>query len=454
MAFDHDGFFAVVGKRIKAIDVWYSYIAAIESHKVGMQDILETEDLTDLYVTLPPMISSMQDNVTAWIQALIADVSNLFQNRTYVIEQLNVSEYTDTAVLNAVYDYMIANGESVKPSIVTLGGSDVDKNSAGSPAYAPQLFCCRTLDGVNNPGNGVAAHKRYLGKESQLARSTVVKFEVTNDTPGNETAKVYGSGPITPPYVLEDEEPGNGADVTTIQASSILSNGLFNSWTDGEPNSWAVSGTKTTDYVDISGTGLGPINVMTDGVTISQQLNSNHLQKNRMYFAGVHFTALSNGVDDDQVEVLIRIRNLSGTIDYVTPDTVVLAVEGAYTPGSQPYDADTTCVFFYLDDNADLTNVYVEIEVVEAPSVGASLSIRKAVVAPVTYYNGLAWAWWPVLSGWQGISSYAALAPVGQITSMAIVNGDQGVIQRYFRKAHNIQLPTNDSPTIADSLAT
>ncbi len=453
MAFDHDGFFAVVGKRIKAIDVWYSYIAAIESHKVGMQDILETEDLTDLYVTLPPMISAMQDNVTSWIQALIADVSNLFQNRTYVIEQLNVSEYTNTAVLNAIYDYMVANGESIKPSIVTLGGSDANLKSSGS-GVDPQLFCCRILDGVNDPGNGITAHKRYLGVESQLARSTTVKVEVTADTPGQETAKVYSSGPVTGPYVLEDEEPGNGSDMTTIQASSIVVNGFFNGWTDGEPNSWSVTGTKITDYVDSSGTGLGPLKIITTGIKASQQVPSGQLQKNRMYFAGVHFAGLSNGVDTDQVEVLIRIRNLSGTIEYATPQSTVLPIT-IFSPGSIPYEAATAFLFFYLDDNVDLNNVYVEVEAVEAPTEsGSGLFIQKVVVAPAVYYNGLAWAWWPVLAGWQGVISYVALAPVGHITSMAIVNGDQGVIQRYFRKAHNIQLPTNDSPTIADTLAT
>lgn len=455
MAFDHDGFFAIVGKYVKLIDQADGYIDAIESRKDEIQTIYGTEGILDTYITVPPLIDGIQQNITGWIQALVNDLENLITNRPYVIEQLQNEAFDVRSILHSLYDYMVTNGETIESSVVSLGGSDANEkastNASGSNGELyPRLYVSRILDGVNSPGNGAEAQAHYVGIEGQLARSTTIYAKLTSNAAGSETCLLFSEATETPPYVLEDEEPGTGPTLTTAEGQNLISNNpKFDSWTGNVPNGWQSDGVATTDFADSSGTGLGPLQILTTNKIFYQQVSG--LQRNRMYFAAVTFHADTVGTPGNTV-VALEVRNLSDTTSYMSSrtSTVIPAGSPDLNLGTAVYGQ--AFGFFYLPDSANVDDVYVEIKATTIPADG-SIKIRKVVICPAVYYNGLACAWWAPY-GRTGSVTFYDFTALGVIASLAIANNDNGVFQRFFRKAYNLQLPTADSPTIADTLAT
>lgn len=444
MAFDHDGFFAIVGQYVKPIDVFDGYIDVIETRKGTIQDIFETENVPDLYTTVPGIFAAMQGNVTTWINTLIADLQRLFVDRSYVLEQLPSNDRTTTGILNALYDYMLQNSETIQSSVVSLDGADVDLNAStlvgpDIGSLTPRLFVSRTLDGVSNPGNGVQAHIRYSGIESQLARSTTVYAKTASNALLTETAQVYSAGPETGPYVLEDEEPATGPLLNTVEVGNLVgTNYNFSAYTTNVPNNWTPSGgTAPGDFLDNSGTGVGPLRVNTVSALFYKQITN--LTANKLYFFGVLFRAQGTGGETSTVAV--RLRTLAGTT-IGTQRTAVADQDDDASGFNHAYG------FVVLPSGTNLTDVYLEVKYNAESDAGQYVLIYRAVVTPAVYWNGLGWAWWATTQ----VTSLQAT--VGQVVSLTVANNDAGVFQRFFRKAYNVQLPTADAPTIPDSLAT
>src|SRR5690606_6292625 len=124
--------------------------------------------------------AGFQSAVGSWISTLISDVEDVLVDEAYVLENLPISSYTVTSVLNAIFDQMIDDSDTIKSSVVSIGGSDTDQTDfvftqAGlSMTSSPRVFVTRTLDGVNNPSELVTAHTSYNNVESQLAKSCTV----------------------------------------------------------------------------------------------------------------------------------------------------------------------------------------------------------------------------------------------------------------------------------------
>jgi hypothetical protein len=458
MAFDLTGFMTIVGKHVKTINTMDGYIAATETLKNEIRDAYEAEDLHDLYRNLPGLIAAFQNSVTGSIRSIISDLNGLIFDRDYTTEQLNLYQTTLVGVLNALYDYMVENSDDIKSSVVSIGGSDTDyqdtaENSglAGDLATsadnfaAPKLYCCRFLDGVNSPGNNVLANKRYRGVESQLARTTTVKAEIINNsTDFREVVQIYSLGPATGGYVLQDEEPGVGPTLLTAEGQNLISaNYNFSSWTSNDPNSWTMAGGSAgTDWVDLSGSGTGPLRIKTVNVTAKQRLTG--LQRERMYFVAVNFSTNSTLLGET-LTVGVRIEDGVGT-----------AIQAERTASAHGEDLggdiyNQAYTFFSLPDTTDLEDVYVRIKLTARSDASNYATIHKVVLCPATYYNGLAWAWWaPIVTA----GSYGNLTPLGSRQTMTVSNNNAGVFQTFFRKALNVQMPTADSPSISDSLAT
>lgn len=448
MAFDHAGFFAIVGKYVKAINLWDGYIAAITASKAEIRDVYEAEDLHDLYVTLPSLIAQYQSSITQAIFGAISDLNGLILDRDYTVEQLGTFDLSVTGVLDAIHKYMVDNSLVIKSSIVSIGGSDTDNAVGVGSVVGPYLFCHRKLDGVNSPGNGVVPNKRYAGLESQLARTTTVYAEIVNNTiPGAEIARLYGLANATGGYEVQDEEPGNGPSLSNAEAGNLVgANWDFTQWTGDAPTGWSVSGTITTDYVDASGGGVGPFKALTDtDVTLRRKITG--LERNKMYMLATHWSAMSGESSSDS-EVKISLETLAGTnlVTARSNTSVILIADVLHY--------QVTYSFFYLGDSVDLDDVYIEVEV-EKVHVHAGVDfvqLHKVVCVPAVYYNGLAWGWWAPVRTLSG-TSYVALQ---SRTSVAVSNANGGVFQTFFRKAYAVQLPTNDTPSgaLPDSLAT
>lgn len=458
MALDHDGLFAVIGKFVKTINTVNGYISALNSAEGEIYTILNTEALQRYYadpVNIPAQFDSFQSQVTQWTSALITDVSNILVDRAYVIDQLNLRSFSTTDVLNALYDYMILNSESLKSSVVSLGGSDVDKaiycqgtlaethGVTGQDPLYPALMVSRLLDGVNSPGNNVTAHLRYDGIESQLARSCTVYAELLTNEINNESAQLYSGISAVEPYQILSEDPGVGPIIQTPESNNLLDNFDFSEWTaTNVPAAWSMSGTIATDYSDISGNGSGPLKLSTEGTTASQKLEG--LAYNTAYGIAVHWGVLTSGGTGDNI-IGVRLKTQAGAT-LVSQVTEPIDVDGDTVTDGIIY------LFFSLDETVNLTDVYLEIEFKTELDTSSVISVKKAVVAPINYWNGLGWMWWPT----HNLAIDKSYVPIGNKTSMAVSNNNGGVFQTFFRKAFAVQLPTVDSPgnTIDEAFAT
>lgn len=459
MALDFSGLMTVIGENVKKIDIFNTLISSLETYKDDIYTDMAAEGFQDQYVPLPAQFLSMKNAVSGWISTLISDVTTVLLEPDLVLDELSLYSYDVTSVLNGLYDYMDDNSETIETSVVTLGGTDIHQKAASATVGTfsagtattngivftsdppPVLFVSRILDGVNAPGNGVTAHIRYDGIESQLARSATITAEIVgNDTIGGETAQIYSPLTAKNAYLADPESPGVGPILTNPEADNVIAtNYSFNAWTGNAPTGWTMSGTITTDYLDVSTTGAGPLRLNTQGITALQQISD--LEHNRLYFLAVYSSAVANGDSDDEV-IGLKIRTLGDS-------ALITQVTSSVNNAVDLETASITYAFFTLPVTVDLTDVYVEVEYVTAGHANSTIDIRKVVCAPATYYNGLAWVFWPAYH----LASNAGAVPLGHRTSIAISNNNNGKFQTFFRKAYNIQLPTADSPTVADSLA-
>lgn len=460
MAFDHVGFFTIVGKFIKTINTVDGYHDAIETLKTEIRDVYEGEDLHDLYATMPSLISGFQTNFTSFINSLITDLENgLFTDRDYVLEQLQFSGSGTTAVLNALYDYMDDNSYTIQSSVVSIGGSDADKaRSSETLSLESTLLCTRLLDGVNDPGNGVSAHLRYLNVESQLARSTTVNSEVTSAAAwGSETVQLYpnySSSSGTGPYVLQDEEPTIGPTLANGISTRIgLVDPGFNNFTSDDPDSWSVSGGSAgTDWeqttsVAAYGPGVSSgLKVNTTGVAAKQIVTGLSFNTMYMFFGVFEVFGTGSGIGNDVDWVAALKTNAGATVKTLTTTSVTLTDE-TLNLGEEASPDNFAIGYhpFALAETVDLADVYLELT---CNNFGTGISggvVYQVGIVPVTYWNGLGWVW----------LNPRRLNTLGNKSTVAVSNNDNGVFQTFFRKAFGIQLPTADSsPTFSESLAT
>lgn len=444
MALDTTGLFTVLGKYVKTINIFNGYITAVETQKDEIFAVLEDEGLQDLYVSLPAQTQGFKSAVSGWIQTLIQATTGVLTDPEYVLDELAIYQYDITSVLNALYDYMVDNTITIETSVVTLGGADVALQASGAvqqdTMFFPLLFASRTLDGVNSPGNGVSAHLRYDGIESQLARDGTIYAKLTSNSVGNEAAQLHSELAVSGSYGTLPESPGVGPSIANADViNEIATNTQFTTWTGDNPTGWSVSGGSAgTDWEDYSGAGTGPLSLNTQAVKVTQQVTG--LEHNRLYFAGVFAHMIVQGDTDDDV-IGIKLKNLAGTV-LVTQVTVALDI-------ADDKDFGIAYTFFRLPDTVDLADIYVEVEYVTSGHATNVTNIRKVVIAPAVFYNGLGWAWWVSLN----TTSQQSFAPLDHSTSIAVLNNENGVFQTFFRKAYNVQLPTDDSPSINDSLA-
>lgn len=451
MAFDHTGFFTIVGKYVKTINTMDGYLDATETLKQEIRDAYEGEDLHDLYATLPSLFEGFQSNVTSSIQALITDMQNLILDRNYTEEQLDAYTSGVTAILNALYTYMVDNSLTIESSVVSIGGADVNIQDANlSSGLFKRILCGRTLDGVNSPGNGVTAHLRYLGAESQLARSTTVTGEVTSVASlSAETIQLYPlSTEETGGYVLQDEEPSLGPSLTNMLSTRTgLLNADLSAFTSNTPDNWSLSGgSPATDWdqkTNAIAQGEGVVSGLrfkTQNVEAKQQVTG--LSHNTMY----SFAVLCQVIASDPTSTSDFVAQLETNAGTLVEALGTLTQGDVGSTGVDNDNSDVLYDFFYLPETVDLDDLYLTITRTNDSIASGTLesNIYQVAIAPVSYWNGLAWSYY----------SPASQSSLGVKGTMAVANNDNGVFQSFFRKAFNVQLPTADSPAIADTLAT
>lgn len=453
MALDSTGLFTVIGKYVKAINTWNGYISTMETLKDEIFDKLEDEGLQDLYVDLPSQFLGFKEAVGSWISSLIGEVEDILLDEDYVTDELPIFQRDVTTVLNAIYDYMVDNSLTIESSVVSLGGSDTDKasfaiNSSTGSGYSStnhgKVFMTRKLDGLSDPSDLVTAHQRYANAEGQLSMSATHLARVISNSEQAEVVQLFSEVDAQAPYGPTAEKPGNGPSITNAVASQLIpANADFLLWSGDSPNNWTMAGgTVTTDYAKYSGSSDidEALRIKTAGVSAKQLLTG--LTRYQMYFYGfVAFGGFADGTDN--CTLVATVEDVAGSA-YHTSANLVLA--DSYTPGLNDIDTDKwgfVYGFFCPGEDDDLNDFYIKIRMSAQTDTDMHAYIYRAVVAPVTYYNGIAHAYWSPVNN----------PDTNDYGSIAVANNNNGVFQTFFRRAFNIQLPTADSSTIDDALA-
>lgn len=445
----------VIGKYVKAINTWNGYLTALSTAKGEIFTVLEAEDLEDLYVDIPSQFEGFQSAVSSWISTLIGEVEDLLVDEEYVLENLPISSTGVTDVLNAIYDQMVDEADTIKSSVVSIGGSDTDQThfiftQAGlSMTSSPRVFVTRTLDGVNNPSSLVTAHTRYNNVESQLAKTCTVYAKVISSGVGAENLQLFASSPFEASYTGDAESPGVGPTISNAEASNLISSNYdFTEWSSDNPTDWTLAGGSAgTAWEDFSSTGDGPLRINTAGVTLKRQLPD--LTRRTMYFIGAHVQMVGD-VGGNQGDFKLRIENVDGGTVHKSFGTTVISDADGVTGDLYNY----VYGFYSPSDTVNLNDIYFCLEYDAEDSADDYCKIFKIVVVPVTYYNGLGFACWNPYAENTSHASTTSPILVDDYGSLAVSNSNAGVFQTFFRKAFDIQLPTADSPTISDTLAT
>lgn len=446
MAVDLTALFTIIGKYVKSINSVYADITTLNTLKGEIFAELEAENLEDLYVTLPAQITTMQSSITSWIQTFISNVEDLLTNEEYILENLPISETSVTAVLNAIFDQMITDSETIKSSVVSLGGSDVDQTTfqvAGADTF--DIFVTRLLDGTSDPSDLVTAHSSYNMVEGQLAKSATIYAKCLSEEVGSQSFQLFANSPDEASYTADTESPGTGPTIVDAYSENLISTNYdFTEWSGDNPTNWTLAGGSAgTAWEDESGTGDGPLQINTVGVTLKRQIPN--LTRRKMYFFAA--SARFNG-STPTTTIKLRVESIDGASVYKNFTNVTLG---------DTADTKTIYGFWAPGDDTNLNDVYFCFEHDAETDSGSSTLVGTCVVAPVTYFNGLGWAAFNGAWYWRydgNAEEYTPSVVTDDYGSIAVSNNNAGVFQTYFRKAHNIQLPTADSPTIADSLAT
>jgi hypothetical protein len=452
MALDSTGLFTVIGKYVKTINTWNGYIATMETLKDEIFDKLEDEALQDLYVDLPSQFLGFKEAVGSWIDSLISEVEDVLLDEDYVTDELPIFQRDVTTVLNAIYDYMVDNSLTIESSVVSLATVDTDKSSfvitSSSSSYSStnhgKVFITRKLDGISDPSDTITAHQRYANAEGQLSMSCTHFARVISNSEGSETLQLFCEVDAQTPYGPTAEKPGNGPTTVNVESTNIIpANADFLLFSGDTPNNWTpAGGTVTTDYQKYTGGTDVPtaLLIKTAGVSFKQQLTG--LTRYQMYFYG--FSAFGGFADGtDTCTLVATVETVAGSA-YDTSANLVLA--DSYTPGLNDIVTDKwgfVYGFFCPGEDDDLNDFYVKIRMSAQTDTDMHAYIYHSAVAPVTYYNGIAHAYYSPVN----------IPDTNDYGSIAVANNNNGVFQTFFRRAFNIQLPTADSPTIDDALA-
>lgn len=456
MALNLTTFFTIIGKDIKQVNEQVTYYTELETAKDAIYSVLNTAGQQDLYTSIPDMYLGFYSNVASWIQSLIGHAQLILTDEEFVLDELPIFASDPETVLHALFDYMVEQSSTLKASIVTLGGNDVDQNrfpislGALGTSSAPSVFLTRTLDGVSPPSSTVSAHAGYNNLEGQLSMSSTIFAKVTSSSLFSEVLQLFADSPTQSPYTFDAESPGTGPSVVNAAANNLVpSNADFTSWSGNNPTDWVLAGGAAgTAWVDESTTGEGPLKINTTGVTLKRQIQG--LTRRTMYFVAFRVQTVPATPAND-TDWKLRIENVDGLTVHKDMGTFVIL----------DADADSSDIYNYVygfyspSDSVNLDDIYLCLEYDAETEAGDSGRVFNAVISPVTYFNGLGFAFW---NPYEENESAYTRSPmlVNDYGSIAIANGNQGVIQTFFRKAFNVQLPTDGAGahTIADTLAT
>lgn len=446
MAIDYTKLFSDIGTFIKAVDQLRDTAVGSASPKPDLlalrDNILDTMNTnnTDYSVEgINALFENISGGMSSYASSVAQKVSERLSDRISVRNQLFVGEDADVAgILYELIRDMKANSQTVNKSVLTVGSPAAVAGNTGTGT----VLLTKVLDGAAAPSPGLTAHPDYKNVDSELSvPSELVSVTCIGDSDqnayptGEELMEIRGQDSPSGPFGYQSEGSGITTNLRTDNAHAVLANRNFEVYdSTGAPESWdIIAGTLGVDFFanyDTANVFRGNASLEIAGpadITLHQDILKQLLIPNRMYRLSFQLKATGNTTGSVIVELYSPTNPslFSGT-------TITVS---SITNGSFTTHTTASAMPANLPDDIVLR--------IRTSSADGTLWIDSMSLAPVTYAAGVGYS---VLAG-------ATAFSVGDRFTMTHT-ATEGVVQRFFRRMYGIQLPSDASPSILDSVAT
>lgn len=437
------GIFFRGGKLLKAINDRNSRYATIRAELASVVDPFEAADAVDGIQDLYQQYDSEQTGTTGLRRLLASKWDAIFAERV-TLETLDLLDFDEQSFFPAFWAQMIADSKTIEETVAALGTATITATGTGT------VLQTLRLDGVTPPvvnGPAVPGYALNGPTMSEVCGTetftlTCVRDRYSGATAGSEEFQWVGS--IEGDEWGEDALAGSGEGPTLncIGNDNVLANGDFEEFTTANlPDDWTkVSGTVGTHIAADTVTfyrGSSCVKFIGDGSTatikITQAISQSQLTPLRSYFLSA------------------RVR---GSTAAPAAGTLTIKLEGTgYTPHASesislaPGSLTTSwqllsCVVVVPASYP--TDLVLAVAVTGTLTNGVSIFVDELRMVEVTYHGGIGLAIVPGQTDWL----------VGDKIFVRTSRSAVGVFQEFVRKNYGVQLPSDASPAIADSLAT
>lgn len=401
----------------------------------------EAANMSDQIPNVNSLYTSFRSSVTQEKQALARLCDAVLTDKETVLDELRTTARDASGVLPDFIRQMIADGKTVDASTVSIGSISPD---AGNKGNGTILFS-KLLDGYNKPLASGPAILEYAGVNSELAISETMDFVCTRDN-ARDGATEGSEGFSWAGRVARDqlgyglEGSGTGPALTACGTTTLITNGLFETWSGNTPSNWTVTAGTIGTHIKKTTAEFyrGTSSIHFDGdnsqatIVITQSIAAGRMKSRRLYCVSLRLKAsASSGTG-------AFLCSFTGT-GYTASSTEKIAISAGSMPTSW-----TLYSFFIVTPAVIPADWTLSISNTGTP--GATSDVYVDCVTPIeaTYHGGIAAVVVP------GSNKFAA----GDRFSVAITNDAAGTFQEFFRQWYRVQLPSNSagSENISDSL--
>ncbi len=450
MAFDYDEFQQDIGVLIKHYDLQDADGDNLDADRAAI--FTEFEDLATLDDLVISGLASSFDNWERQYEGRKAELAGYalrrMQDPVTVLNEIGATSGNQDEVLKKLIEFYALNSKSVNASVVTLGSVSAGGANLGNGT----VLTTKILDGYTSPGRlgsvFYPSHPRYKGVNSELCvpTSETITVRCVADSfadglsEGSERFTVSGR-PSKQQHSIDTEGSGELDPVICAHAATILTGLDFESFSSNTPTGWTVSaGTPGTHILQESveiyhgSSSLEFVGVTAfAGPNIYQSVTTAQVKANKAYCLTARVKA------DASVLAGTLTIQFEGT-GYSAGSTEKIEIAFGDLPTSW------TLYSFFVNMPAVIPSDFkLVIKWTGTPTNAKHLYIDDLSFSEVNYRAGFGLVVPRGSSPWAR-NDYATFA----------VSATEGVVQRFFRRAFGVQMPSDNAAgeTWADSTAT
>ena len=283
---------------------------------------------------------------------------------TPVLDQfLGIYNSTDATINAAVQgatktltEMVTADNANIPKSTIPAMQELARQMRAGSTSLLENTV---TVGAVSRTGTGTGTV--VFGGASQMSRTELLQFECISDTTtgsaaGSEVFRVTGGAAYN--NITDSLWPG-GTGINTTMASSdyepganLVTNGTFETWVGGSPDSWTTSGTGIAQLTSgaFRGSSALQITASVAGVELTQSLPTTVVGPGKRIIFGFWYKKISGTPTQDiSLEMTDNTSGAAATVDASPSSTSWALAYGSYQSSFDAPVTSLTATLTYAD---------------------------------------------------------------------------------------------------------